>query len=40
MKKYKVKIFELQIFEEEFKTPNAMYKFSCKGFLVRAEKSK
>ena len=37
-KKYKIKIQELQVFEEEFKASNPPYKFSCKGVLLVAEK--
>jgi ubiquinone/menaquinone biosynthesis C-methylase UbiE len=37
-KKYKIRIQELQVFEEEFKASNPPYKFSCKGVLLVAEK--
>jgi len=37
-RKYKIKIQELQVFEEEFKASNPPYKFSCKGVLLVAEK--
>ncbi len=37
-KKYKIKIQELQVFEEEFKAADPPYKFSCKGILLVAEK--
>ena len=37
-KKYKIRIQELKVFEEEFKASNTPYKFSCKGVLLVAEK--
>jgi len=37
-KKYKIKIQELQVFEEEFKATDPPYKFSCKGVLLVANK--
>ncbi|MDO8647762.1 MAG: class I SAM-dependent methyltransferase [Candidatus Diapherotrites archaeon] len=38
-KKYRVKIHELRVFEEEFKAVDKQYNFSCKGFLLVAEKN-
>lgn len=37
-RKYKIKIQELEVFEEEFKAANPPYKFSCRGVLLVAEK--
>jgi ubiquinone/menaquinone biosynthesis C-methylase UbiE len=37
-KKYKIRVQELQFFEEEFKAANPPYKFSCKGVLLVAIK--
>ncbi|MEW6294736.1 MAG: class I SAM-dependent methyltransferase [Candidatus Diapherotrites archaeon] len=37
-RQYKIRIQELQVFEEEFKAANSPYKFSCKGVLLVAER--